>query len=41
VDVSVEEAEGWMSKQKSRKKVLTGLKDALERRGVREVRMVK
>jgi nucleoporin NUP159 len=40
-DVSVEEAEGWLGKEKSRKKVLTGLKDILERRGVREVRMTK
>jgi nucleoporin NUP159 len=40
-DVSVEEAEGWLGKEKSRKKVLTGLKDIIERRGVREVRMTK
>lgn len=40
-DVSVEEAEGWLGKEKSRKKVLTGLKDIIERRGVREVRMSK
>lgn len=41
VDVSVEEAEGWLGKERSRKKVLTGLKDVLERRGVREVKMSK
>jgi nucleoporin NUP159 len=40
-DVSVEEAEGWLGKEKSRKKVLTGLKDIIERRGVREVKMKK
>lgn len=40
-DVSVEEAEGWLGKEKSRKKVLTGLKDIIERRGVREVKMTK
>lgn len=40
-DVSVEEAEGWLGKEKSRKKVLTGLKDIIERRGVREVRVTK
>jgi nucleoporin NUP159 len=41
VDVSVEEAEGWLSREKSRKKVLTGLKDLVERRGVKEVRVSK
>jgi nucleoporin NUP159 len=40
-DVSIEEAEGWLGKEKSRKKVLTGLKDIIERRGVREVKMTK
>jgi hypothetical protein len=40
-DVSVEEAEGWLVKEKSMKKVLTGLKDIIERRGVREVKMTK
>jgi hypothetical protein len=37
----VEEAEGWLSREKSRKKVLTGLKDLVERRGVKEVRVSK
>jgi nucleoporin NUP159 len=41
VDVSVEEAEGWLGREKSRKKVLTGLKDLVERRGVKEVRVSK
>jgi len=41
VDVSVEEAEGWLGREKSRKKVLTGLKDIVERRGVKEVRVSK
>lgn len=40
-DVSVEEAEGWLGREKSRKKVLTGLKDIVERRGVKEVRVSK
>jgi nucleoporin NUP159 len=40
-DVSIEEAEDWLGKEKSRKKVLTGLKDIVERRGVREVKMSK
>jgi nucleoporin NUP159 len=41
VDVSVEEAEGWLGREKSRKKVLTGLKDLIERRGVKEVKVSK
>jgi len=40
-DVSVEEAEGWLGREKSRKKVLTGLKDIVERRGVKEVKVSK
>lgn len=40
-DVSVEEADGWLGKEKSRKKVLMGLKDIIERRGVKEVRVAK
>lgn len=40
-DVSVEEVEGWLGKEKGRRKVLTGLKDIVERRGVKEVRMTK
>jgi nucleoporin NUP159 len=41
VDVSVEEAEGWLGREKSRKKVLIGLKDLVERRGVKEVKVSK
>ncbi|KAM0717664.1 hypothetical protein Q7P37_007516 [Cladosporium fusiforme] len=40
-DVSVEEAEGWLGREKGRRKVLRGLKDRIERRDGKEVRMEK
>lgn len=40
-DVSIGEADSWLGREKSRKKVLTGLKDIIERRGVREVGLTK
>ncbi|KAL1587213.1 hypothetical protein WHR41_04275 [Cladosporium halotolerans] len=39
VDVSAEEAEGWLGRERGRRKVLRGLREGVERRGVRVGRM--